>query len=209
MLELLSKTVILPTSFTMLLLHPYRKQQTPAAMMRSKRKKRDHWWWYSTWLRCLKTSERINIRVVFKYRQTLPQHRPGSRLHYCWVNNPMGYIVSPAAVAGLQLERLDRDADKAKVTPGCLEERDDRKVRYRRAHMGESPPNPLAEDRSCLQNMFCTSKRHPQGSTSTWRTGSLWMLGHSDWALVNHVRNFLHCAMPAVPENAFMFHSVM
>ena len=79
--------------------------------------------------------------------------------------------------------------DKAKGTPGCLQEGDDREVSYSRAHMGESPPNPLGGDSGAgpWQGTEAVGKEgsaHPNDpgrSTSTrmkdWKP---WMLDHSD-----------------------------
>ena len=47
-------------------------------------------------------------------------------------------------MAGLQLERLEETGDKAKGTPGCPQERDDREVNHHPIHweLGDSGAGP-------------------------------------------------------------------
>ena len=81
MLELLSKTVILPTLFTIVL--PTRQKTADTSSHDEKQEEEKGP--LVVILYMIDMSENIkkfNIRVVFRSRQTLPQHRPGSRLHY-------------------------------------------------------------------------------------------------------------------------------
>ena len=73
---------------------------------------------------------KFNVRVVFKSGRTLRLMltKVKDTLHYLLVNNPMWYIVSPAAVAKSTSERPNRDWRRDWRTPRCLREGDDGKV---------------------------------------------------------------------------------
>ena len=112
LIEFLSKTVTMPTSFAMVLSHPHRKSNISSHYEEQEEENGPlvvipHVTGMGENIRHV--CKELNIRVAFKSRQTLPQYWQGSRIHYLWVNNPMWYIISPATVASLQLERLDGD----------------------------------------------------------------------------------------------------